>query len=490
MGTNSTALLLVAFATGDVAGVSDESAPASSSPALIVDLDLVGRFSASAKEPETSLLYDADTELWRVADWLAPRASHAYPSFVAIFGIELEPTNGLELRLLVDSGELRPGGSFDPPLAEAVSVDGREVVDGLLSLTRIRELALSWRRGPLTLEVGRFSAIVASSLAYDDFGTGGRAAISLEALGLGPWQIEATAVMTGHSFDELDRPSPLCSLRLDYELSLFERLGGFAAVFFDRNGVFHDSLTSMAAEGFIALSGPLQEQVQLTRLFLSERSTRGHLVYLGVDGNLLPADGLSLKAQGAVALGTLWVGPEELRREIDVRGWAAAAEATYGLLPELGVSLFGMALSGDEPPTQLGATRGQYHAFLAVAPYWTWTGLFFSGGLSQGLFPARANAAGINGHGVLGGGSRASWVWRDWQGEATLAGLWPMAAPLPSFGGGGRAYGVEADLVSGVTLLDGLTGGVELDLFWPGGFFVERTMAYRFLGMVRAHVGN
>ncbi len=481
-------LALALLAAGEPEAGLGAAPPAA--PPLIVDLELVGRVWASAREPETSMLWDSSAELWRVDDWLQPRAALAYPSLVVIAGLETEPRPGLAFRLLLDSGELRPGGSFVPAIDVPITVDGREPIDGLIALARVRELALGWYRGPVTVELGRSYTEIASDLSFADFATGLRLGVDLGRLGLPPLQLEAIATLVGHSLDELATPSPFASLRLDYELSPFERVGLFGAVFVDRNGTFHDPLISAAAERFIAAYRPVLEQVVLERLFLSERTTRGHLIYVGGEVSLLPAEGLSLRAAGTAAFGALRVGPSDLSSALTIRGYAANAEASYGILPELGVSLFGLALSGDQPPAGVLTGEAVYHAFLAVAPYWTWTGLFFSGGLTQGLFPARASAAGVNGHGVLGGGARASWVAGAWRGELCAAGLAAMAPPLPGLGGGGRVYGLETDLVNAVELGGWLTLGVEADLFWPGNFFVQQRVAYRLLGMARARVDH
>jgi hypothetical protein len=212
------------------------------------------------------------------------------------------------------------------------------------------------------------------------------------------------------------------------------------------------------------------------------------LAYVGADAQLLPADRLSVRGIGTVAWGEMTFTTGSSTHNFALSSWAASAEVSYGLTSRMGIGAFTFALSGDLPAVPDGSTT-DYHGFIGIAPYWTWTGLFFSGGISQGLYPGRATAAGVNGHGVAGGGARLDWSGESLYGEVRAASMWALADP-PLFGGLRRWYGFEVDGVLEWDVWAWATLAIEADVLWPGGFFPQRDVAFRLIGQLHVHASK
>ena len=115
--------------------------------------------------------------------------------------------------------------------------------------------------------------------------------------------------------------------------------------------------------------------------------------------------------------------------------------------------------------------------------------MFFTGGLSQGVFASRATAAGINAHGVGAAGLAFDWTdtWYELSGRV----LWleAMAALKGQRVDGEKThYGLETNLEGRFLIWDGdwfdLYGNAELGVFIPGNFFPEDDVAYRAIGLL------
>lgn len=458
---------------------------------LVWDASLSLRFTARGREPQTSLLLDEETFAWETGGLLLPRARQLYPSAVLGLGGEWEPWRWLSLRALVDSGELRSGRSLEPPLGNRVTTEGSPIGPWLASGAFVRELAVTLRFGRFAADLGRRFEEIVGGLVFADFATG----VSLSWQSGGEFsgsRAELLALAVGHTFAELERPSPLVALRYGRELSLFETIDVTLAFFADRNDVLRDVIESAVAERVVGQQQGLDEQARLDEVFLIDRPSTGQLVYLGVDGNLIPANGLSLRAALVAQLGT--VRAEGLWREYRFTTTAVAAtvDGSYALGERFALGATLLALSGDDPP-QIGLFRQRYsyHGFLAVAPYWTWTGLFFCGGVNQGLYPGRASAPGVNGHGVIGGVVRGEWSGDALRATLVAAPLWSPTGPPPGdLGGNGSFYGIESDAILDWRLGEHLGLALEGDLFWPQSFFAQHTMAYRVLAQVWVRVGD
>lgn len=447
---------------------------------------------------------------WRVEQLLCPRPDTSYLAAMASLYFEWRATDWLRVRALVDTGEIRDGETLDPPL-RGLTLDGRPPGQLGRAAFFVRELSVVLGKPALSLEVGRFRAAIADGLVMDGFiGVGLRGRIDLHELAADtPLQAEVMAVSLQRRVDEPE--GGLIAARLDVDLSTFEWISVFVALASDEGGGLSDPIRSAFAEGAIGelsstpyVAGtpedPLVQQA-LDAAYLGSGG-RGGVVYLGGQVSLLPIDGLSLRATVALMGGRLRLdGPvidlaaadpdaivQTRQQEIEVKGSALDVEAHYGLSPywDLGGSLF--ALSGDSPP---GADGDEYGAFLAPAPYWVWTGLFFSGGLNQGLIPSRAAAAGVNGRGAIGLGP--SLAYTDAWGHVQARALWlrsVAAAPSAPGGGSGRNYGLEVDLEVEWLPWSFLRLGAEVDVLLPGDYFRYRDVAYRALALATVFYGN
>ena len=487
------------LATGDPAAVTATEESEAASPTrrpYLFDVDLSLRITARRNEPQTALLLsdmpgDALPLQWNAAGLLLPQSRRVYPSAVLSIGGEAEPLTGVNVKALLDSGELRSGASLDPKVSDKITADGGEVSSWFTSGAFVRELAFSFagRWGAFTL--GRRLASVGDGLVYEDFGTGVSLSLDLEDTRSPITHIEALLFAVGHTFDTLASPSPMLTLKLTHSLSMFESIELFGSVYWERDGTLRDVLTSVVSERVIANNQGLMEQARLTQLFFVDRPSDGRLFYLGTTGNWLPAAGLSLRAAIVGAAGRITVSSPTQSYLFDLRGWATALDASYGLSPSLGLGATLLYLSGDNPPKLTSTTPQRYHSFIGIAPYWAWTGLFFSGGLNQGLFPGRAAAAGVDGRGVDGGAVRGEWSGDTLRATLSAAFLWgPAGPPLKELSGGGSFYGVETDLVVEWTLVELVGIGVEGDLFRPGSFFRRHDLAYRAVAQVRLHAGS
>jgi hypothetical protein len=455
-------------------------------PPHLLDIGLSLRFTSRANEPRTWLTVLSDGT-WNAADLFEPTGARQYPSaLVALYG-ELEPISGLVVRAAVDTGMLQPGSALEPAAEDAVTSDGRAVADTFTTGAFVRELSVRFVQRSFFVEVGRQHTRAAEGLVYEDFGTGVTLGGSLAPVGL-PLRLEASAVAVGHELEELVTPSPLLWLRAEYPLSPFESLGMFGGAFFDRSGALSDLLASSLAEGTIVALGPEGAQEALDWLFDSERLSRGALGYAGAFGNLLPMDGLSLRGAGVFSWGRLETSSADRALAFRLWGWAASGSAVYGVTPSVGVGAIGFGLSGDRAPGPR-VPDPTYGAFIGVAPYWSWTGIFFSGGINQGLYPARAAAGGVNGHGVVGGGPTLELSGESYVLTLRAAYLRALEPPPPApLGGGGETYGVEVDAVVQWYATRWLSVAAEIDVLFPGSYFPSGDVAYRGIGQAAIHV--
>ena len=92
------------------------------------------------------------------------------------------------------------------------------------------------RSDPVQVQVGRFRSSVGHGLVYDAYGTGIESGVDLSLADLCPLRLQLQAIAVGCEPDDLAEPNPLIAARGDWDLSLFESIGIFAAVFFDRDG--------------------------------------------------------------------------------------------------------------------------------------------------------------------------------------------------------------------------------------------------------------
>jgi hypothetical protein len=327
---------------------------------------------------------------------------------------------------------------------------------------------------------------VAEGLVYKDFGAGVRMRADLEDLDVAPLQAEVLLTTVGQRVADYDN-NQLLSARVDWMLSPFEYVGFFVALSDDRNGEISEVMRSAYAETLIA------DQRALDSLFLQEEGHGGQ-GYIGALVQVITAQDAILRARAVLSGGKLAfrVPLEEITSEdellegreieVDVGGYAADLELRFGLSDAIELAGIAFVMSGDQPPAPEG---GKYRSFIGLAPYWVWTGLFFSGGLAQGLYPNRAAAAGVNGRGVVGLGPILSLESEPWRAEMRAVALASTAdPPPPPLAGDSRFYGGEVDWLGEWEPLPWLGLALELDLFFPGTFFPSQKVAYLAIAMV------
>ncbi|HEX7481118.1 MAG TPA: hypothetical protein VF331_25160 [Polyangiales bacterium] len=469
-----------------------QETPGSSSK-FLYDLRLRAAGQIIGRDPETLLNYDVIQRpslgpliYWRTPDLLRPRATRAYPTTMLSMSAEWEVTDYLLLRGLVDTGEIRDGSTLEPPV-QGLTINGSRGLHEVQSLAIVRELSVTVGKPAFDVELGRFRSTLAEGLVYDDFGTGARASVDFQELGLMPVRAELLASTVGQRVKSVES-NPMLALRVEYAPSLLDTLGFFVAVARDRNGALSDVLRSSMAERV------LDTPERLHALFAQDQG-HGQIAYLGADTQLVLAKALLLKASAVISGGQFTLAVANLQNptqndqaSIVVRGAAANAELHYGLGRKVDLAGYAFVLSGGSPPT---GNHDTYDAFIGLAPYWVWTGLFFSGGLNQSLLANRAAAAGIHGHGVAGIGPGIEL--RQGRGLLEMRAIWlqALAAPPPQpIGGTGNAYGLEVDLRAQWNPWRFLGVGAELDVLVPGTYFPEAAVAYRALSMVSLAYGN
>jgi len=467
----------------------DDEPPEEAPSRNVFELRWTTMLTASGGEPETSLTLAEDG--FRTEDLLRPRGSKLYPSTaVAAYG-EVAPFDWLLFRALFDTREIRDGATLEPPV-DGVAMNGNPAADEIVSGAAFRELSALLGDESLSLELGRFQGEVADGLVYRDYGAGLRVRADFEAMDVGPFQAEILLTSVGQRVDAIEA-NQLFAIRADWKLSPFEYVSVFIAGSDDENGEISEVLRSAYAESL------LENQEALTALFLQDEGG-GRQGYIGATTHVIAAEGLTMKARVVLSGGklSLRVPPEQILEpedvlegesiEIEVGGFAMDIEAHYALASWIDLAGYGFLLSGDAPPARDGK---RYRSFIGLAPYWTWTGLFFSGGLNSGLYPNRASAAGINGRGVLGFGPGLELTGDTLSAETRAIVLTSTAdPPAEPLGGSSRLYGVELDMLVEWQPYRWLSLGAELDMLVPGTFFAYRELAYLALTRVTVMHAN
>ncbi len=459
-------------------------------PRLTLDTDAAGAWNADS-------LYE-----------LQPRRTR--PGYVLGLYGEGELRSGVAVRVLLDSGEINAASDLEPPLAgEVVAVDGRTLEDQFASGAFVREAALVLGHRGLSLELGRRRTTLASGLLYDDFATGAAATISAPGLGARAPKLDLTVVVVGHTLDELRQASPLLVAEIGFAPSLFQSVSVFGAYLVDRASLLDGVMQSVAAERVIAAlaTTPLVLDAVLTQLFLtSSAESPNSMGYVGINVDLVPLRGTRLRLNGVLSRGRINlaapVAPDAsaVTLHFALRGFAVAGELSYALTSHLRLAGVGFALSGDNAPrltettsTTPGELRRDlidYRGYVAISPYWSWSGLFFSGGLGHALWPGRASAAGVNGHGVAGGGPLLELEGDAGRFALRAVYLGALATTSTASASPGWIYGVEIDALGEWHATSWLTAALEVDLLPLGNYFPEQQLAWRALGQLYVHFGR
>ena len=454
------------------------------------------RYSALDHAPVTSLSVD-DDGLWDIDALFSTGDLRHFPSGLLGLRLELEVARGLAIRLQTDTGLLAPGASLLSPIDEAVASDGQSIGQNAASLAWVRELALRFDRKGWSLDIGRRYSVLAEGLIHENYSTG--LSVTYQKQG---WRAQTVALLWGNSLNELGTLSPIAWLELSRELSFFEEVSIFGAVFVDRREALRETLRSETAEGLLSATGAqLAQQLGLCGLYQQEDESRGTLGFVGASTRLLPARGLSVRASAALSFGQSEMRYEERDPELcglsitptnaywrnnEIRSrqhlaGAALLRLNQGLGTHFGLGLTAFALSGDNPSVQ-----SHFGAFVGTSPFWNYTGLFFNGGIQQNLYPGSTQAAGVNGHGVVGGGPSVEFSIEGLLAELRTAALWAMT-PSPLSNSNGRFYGFETDLSIEWQATPWLRLSSEVDVLALGNFFSGADLAVRAVGQVDVH---
>ncbi|MEC9464919.1 MAG: hypothetical protein VX834_03990 [Myxococcota bacterium] len=482
--------------------------------AFVYDLELSSGFHATARAPETSLYFDDETGELLLRNLFTPRAPEYYPVLSAGVVIDTDWQDGWGLRLRADTGELYDGGQrlYGEGGLES---NGQSLSSEFQSTGFIRELTIAWSRPWADVLIGKQQAMVLAGLVYGDDGLGISIHTDLEELGLGPFSAALCLQAVGYSWSDYVSPNPLLAGRLTWHHGFFENLALEGAVFIDRSDVFADALASLPME--LALRNGAEPTLEFGSLL--EAQSSGVMRYLGATGHHFLAERLSLTYAFAWQTGSLrtsrpdpmtlldeelFADRPDIEADLAFDAWAVTAELHWSVSRAFGLSLFGVSMTGQAPPRPEPDGAVPMRVFVAPAPYWAWSGLFFSGMLNQGYLASRSNTAGINGHGVRVVGAKMDMAWLESQNLIRI--LWIRAdEPRPLPGPGGPSvnqtsqeftsdYGFEVDLLTDVALYEWegaqVTLMTELDILFAGDFFREESVGYRFMGQLRVDYGG
>ncbi|MEO1174841.1 MAG: hypothetical protein AAFX94_22720, partial [Myxococcota bacterium] len=326
--------------------------------------------------------------IWLTDELLEPGAELAYPSVVATAEAEWFPTSNLSLRTFLTSGEIRGGSTLQPESDDTVVMFGLSPSEFFESGFWLAELALTVTDGPLTVELGRRFTDIAGGLIYQDVGTGIFLTLKDGTDGLA---LDGSLFAAGRDFDSLETPAPIAQVVLSYTWDWLNKVEVFAASYWNRNGALTDVFVSTLVEAVI-ISQPANRDEEARQRFLDRFLTpllsedigeRARLTYAGAtfDGQLGP---LRLKSRFAICRGSFDTAeslesPLNIFEDLRVRisGYAVDLDASLPITQTLRLGAEGFGLSGF----QTDSVRNQeYNSFIAVAPLWTYSTIFFTSG--------------------------------------------------------------------------------------------------------------
>lgn len=160
---------------------------------------------------------------------------------------------------------------------------------------------------------------------------------------------------------------------------------------------------------------------------------------------------------------------------IDLLSYYLSIDASYELVDDLTVQVFGIAMSGDEsiPSPVADPSRGRtYNGFVSIAPYVPRSRIFFGGTVSTALSSPTAASLAPDGAGLFAGGFGADWTIIE---ALSLAGNVALMASSVTR----DAYGVEVDLELRGRFTSWLYGAASGALFIPGTHFGDVPLGYQ-----------
>jgi len=473
------------------------------------------RLTALTDAPVAQVLFDPSRSVYAFERYLLPAADDRFGSAVARLRLDGRHLGGdLAWTLAADTGELRrrrdqalvrlcageasPSGltATCPATAATLEVEGtgsgeavllsngRPLGDEAQATWLLREAAVRWRFGRAgfaTLRAGLARLTVADGLVHDDVATGLDLALDLGALGP-PVALRLAAVQPTRDLPWRQPLSPLVLVEADWQVSLFERVGLFAAARRDRAGgvaqLFQGARLESAVLGLADRTpgtiGYRAQSLYLTRVLLKPPTSDATLAWAGLSGALVPFRNHRLTFAGVVSWGTIHsldaASGDTVLEEVPLSGQAAQVRWAWSPADWLAVTPWFLYLSGDRSPYEKRrlALDGGYAGFLGVTPFVTATNLFFQGGVSEAYSSRQVSAPGVNGRGVVAPGLTVE-VGLPGGVDLTARGAWLEAAVAGPFGG--RRYGTEVDLELAWQPAGWLTVALEGDVLLPGDFF-------------------
>ncbi|MEL6340285.1 MAG: hypothetical protein AAFQ65_10280 [Myxococcota bacterium] len=442
--------------------------------------------------PGTFFEQDENFDAWNVDDVLSPGPRNFYPSTVLTAQGEWQPDPAWAIRALVSTGEIRAGSTANPPSDQTLFF-GVPADEFLESGIWLGETVVSTYIGPFAFELGRRFTEIGDGLVYQDVGNGLFASYAYYR-GERELVIEASLFATEREFEALSNPSAMLESSIRYGWSFLNWIEIFGASYWDRNGAIDDVLRASRAEAVIEgdvrselcaqfgrvarLTSEDCQQITLNSVLLDEVGESARLSYLGARGEVQWG---RVRTRGRVAAGFgsyEFTDAEGQAQEIRLRGIGGDLDLYASLGPDGGIGLEALGFSGNDDNRLAGR---RYNAFIAVAPLWTYSSIFFQNGVNQTFNAARASAAGVNGHGVFGAGPTLEWAPDAWLFELKLLALSAITSSDPRIGGGGRFYGIETDLNASIRFDDHWQMRLISGVLVPGDFFPGDDLAYRVL---------
>ena len=368
------------------------------------------------------------------------------------------------------------------------TMQGRSPAEEALTSGFVRELYARITPIPaLELRVGKRLVSIGSGYVYDDFAVGVGLRAELPAVGGFPLSLTAELLLPARDWVSDAWTSPLVATELTLELSPLEsiRVGGvylhdaMNATALSVQGAAVALIGSLAAEAFPG--SPMDDDLRSRTIIAAAAGLDGpaDMGWLTVAFDLLLADAWFLHAHLVAGFGRadlrLDVGKatgETTTTDVRFYGFGGDVSVEWLVSRRLLVEAFGLLLTGDgDSAVELEGGESTYTGFVGVVPFWTFTNLFFRGGMNEALTERGAAPAGVAGRGVMGLGFRAeTHPHDDVTIELTTAYLWAMSRQHDDQGLG---YGLEIDLELRWQILAPLGATIELDALFPGSAFAR-----------------
>ncbi len=432
---------------------------------------------------------------------------------------EFEATSWLWFNALLDTGHLSYEDSelLSP---DEDSIEGtRSALDFFASGDPLREISLTTSYNGISLQLGRIPNSIGDGLIYSNYGFGAIARFDGDIRFDWPILIELSTQMVGSKWSDYSSKHTISSLHLEYELSQYESIYILGANYQEQMNNLTNVIMApnfeirQANMAELCDDNPNSHSCLVTSLQLTIPGNQtltestGRLRYIGIGGNMLLSNGLSLRgiligmfgqAKSSTSLpppvqappenrGSPQPDPRELENlEFDAtfRAWATQLRATLVLNDywEMGWEFF--ALSGN--PTDLAPhpdTQEIYTSFVGISPYWAWSGIFFDSGLNRNAYASKAKAAGVFGRGVAGTGPTLNYTTPTITLELQALGLYALnqaSSPFAAY----PTYGIELNSIVDWKINRYLGLASEIDVFFPGNSYLDTGTSYRLLGFL------